>query len=199
MQGVPFPELASDVTAVFNALRWKSPSAPQFMDIVSGAVPQSTVEGTALVVAPADSDAYVRATRLELLDNGTVRYFQNGLVIKEKKAEPVIRDNALAHLVAHTCLLAGNVLERGGYRGAVEVLTAVTGAYGAVSAEWTVGRFHHPPVAGKPKVPISDYRNHVRVPASKLKDEPIEVARSLVSKLLRTIRPQGFPDPFQPV
>jgi len=58
-----------------------------------------------------------------------------------------------------------------------------------------MGNYFHVP-SGKPMVTTNNYRQHERVPASKLVTEPTEVARSLTDKLLRSIRPAGWPDPL---
>jgi hypothetical protein len=190
--------LVPDVNAALAAITFNDPWDPKFNDVLMYGTPATTMDGVALINGPTERHGiqitdYV--ARVELTDNGTCRYFHANLGGRYND-EFVLRDNPLAQLTAHFCVMAGNMLERGGYMSTVEVLIAVTGAEGAVSGQWLNG-VYFPPAAGKPKVPTNDYRNFVRVPASKLRGDPIEIARSLTGKLLRTIRPEGFPDPLQ--
>lgn len=198
MNDQPQPELANDVTAVSNALRFRDPWAPRFNDVVSGHQPLSTFDGVALIAGPIthyEGEVIVSyVARAELLDDGTFRYF-HAAVADSDNGSFTLRDNSVAHMVAHVCLMAGRILDRGEYHGAVEVVMAVVGAEGAISGQWaepsyTMSRRH------RPTVPKDVYQRHVRVPASKLKDEPIEIARSLVEPLLGTVRLDDFPDPF---
>jgi hypothetical protein len=195
MQGVAHPLLFADVMEAFNAIRFKDPCPPQFQDALSGAVPTRTVAGFAAEVRPEPENPHMRSSRIEFLDDGTLRYFQSGLT-HESDDELVFHDLAVAHLVTHACRLAGQLLDRGGYFGAVEVLVAVMGAHGGVSPQWRRA-FHAPPMTGKPAVQVGEYRRHVRVPASKLLAQPMEVSRVLTMPLLLTVRPDGFADPFE--
>jgi hypothetical protein len=198
MAGQGQPALVMDVNAALAAIRFDDPWDPKFNDVVVYGRPTTTLDGVALVNDPIEREGQEPNTdyvvRLELTDNGTCRYFHANLGAPWGD-EFVLRDNPVAHLTAHFCVMAGNILERAGYMGAVEVLIAVTGAAGAVSGQWLNG-VYFPRPSGKPAVPTNDYRNFVRVPASKLRSDPIELARSLTVKLLRTIRPEGFPDPL---
>ena len=188
----------SDVHEAFRAVRFKDPWDPNFADIGLGCVPSSTIDGIAITNPPVQHEGqeplYSYVSRFELSDNGVCRYFHAALG-DHASDQFILRDNPVAQMAAHFCMMAGTILERGGYFGAVEVLIAVLNAGGAISGEWLNGRYF-PRASGKPVVPTDDYRHHVRVPASKLKDDPIEVAASLVSRLLRTIRPAGFPEPL---
>ena len=199
MAGEGDPPLVQDVHRACSALRFQDAWNPNFADIISGGIPSATIDGIALLNPPiqhADEeriDTYV--SRLELADNGTIRYFHAALGDLARHDEFILRDNALAQTTAHFCKLAGTILERGDCFGTVEVLIAVLGAGGATSGQWLNGSYFHRP-SGRQVVTTNNYRNHERVLASKLQDDPIDVAQSLVLKLLRTIRPQGFPDPL---
>ena len=196
MRDQPQPELASDVTAVSNAL--KDPWSPNFNDVVSNYQPLSTFDGVALLAGPFTHyegevvESYV--AHAELLDDGTFRYF-HAAVADSDSGTFVLRDNSVAHIVAKACFMAGRILDRGEYHGPVEVLVAVVGAEGAVSSQW-LDPSYQMSRRSRPTVPKDLYQRHVRVQASKLKDEPIQVARSLVGPLLGTVRLDDFPDPF---
>ena len=91
--------------------------------------------------------------------------------------------------VGESIVVVSERLAVDGRRASIEV----QGAGGSISGQW-LNRTHFPRPTGPPVVPTDDYHHHVRVPASKLLSDPIDVARSLTDRLLRTVRPTGFPD-----
>jgi hypothetical protein len=199
MLGQGDPPLVQDVHAAYQSILFADRWDPNFGDIISGGIPSATLDGIAYLNPPIQhpGEPVINSwvSRFELLDNGTCRYFHAALA-DDAGGQFILRDNAVAQLTAHFCVMAGRLLERGGYLGAVEVLIGVRGAGGAISGQWLNGNYFHRP-SGKPVVPTDDYHDHVRVPASKLLSDPIDVTRSLTDRLLRTVRPGGFPDPLR--
>jgi hypothetical protein len=194
------PELGASIVAATNGIRFKTPWDPKFADILDGGQNLVTLDGFAILNPPIvrDEDKIERwVSRVEVLDDGTSRYFHAAVAEQDdRKGRYVIRDTAVAQLASHFVLMVGRLLDAGGYHGPVELSVAITGADGAVSAEWFNG-VRMLPVRPLPAVPSDDYRDRLRAPVSRLMDEPCEVAASLLSRLLRALRPRVFPDPVQ--
>jgi hypothetical protein len=189
-------ELGYAVVRAYNAIRFNPDWDPKFSDIIQGGRSVPTLDGFALFNPPIirgteQIDDYV--SRLEVLDDGTTRYFHAALT---RAADYyVVRDTAAAQLAAHFALMVGHLLEAGGYHGHVDMFVALTGAAEAASTQWWMGNYF-PPLTGYPGVPTDNYRHRVRVPAAKLRLEPCDISAALLGRLLRTIRPSGFPDPL---
>lgn len=54
-----------------------------------------------------------------------------------------------------------------------------------------------PTPRGVPQVATDDYRNEARVSVDELADDPVGVSVRLLNRLLRTISPNGMPDPLK--
>lgn len=193
--------VAQAIIAAFNALRFRDPWDPRITDIIQGGRQARTVDGISLTAQPFQAQynnewIYSYVARMEVLDDGTCRYFHAALAEPTERGF-VVRDSAIAQMTAHFVLFSGKLLEAGGYHGPVEVLLGVIGAAGATSGAWFVPPHHFPPAQGYPAFPLDDHRDRVRVPAAKLQEEPCEVARALLTRFLRAVRPDGSPDPLQ--
>ena len=193
-------EMANAILRAESGLRFTNLWDPHLGSTISGGRRLPTMDGFALFNPPIirddeQIDQYV--SLIEVLDDGTVRYFHAALAASNGDGSlVVIRDTAVAQITAHLSLFAGNLLEAGGYHGPVDVGLALTGASGGASAEWqSPGRF--PPPGGLPALPTDEYQHRIRVPAVKLCEEPCEVAQLLLTRLFRAIRPAGFPDPLR--
>jgi len=200
LAGESFPQLVQDVLRAERAVRFSAPAGPNFGDMINGGHPLDTIEGVAFLNPPVEREGEATnnnwVSRLEFTDNGTLRYYHAALAGRSwSPDQTIINDAAVAQITAHFCVMAGELLERGGYFGAVEVLIALIGAAGAVSWQWTSGTVF-PRRRGTHELPTNDFRDHVRVQAARLKDQPVDVAGTLVSRLLRPIRPQGWPNPL---
>lgn len=194
------PELGAAVANARDALRFKPPWDPNFGDILSGGQNLVTLDGFALLNPPivrAEERVERYVSRVEVLDEGTCRYFRAAVAEqREDVGQFVVRDTSVAQIAAHFSFMAGRLLGAGGYHGPVELSVAIIGAKGAVSAEW-FGGVRTPPLGAYPAIPFDDYRDRLRVQASRLADEPCDVAAALLSRLLRALRPRYFPDPLR--
>jgi hypothetical protein len=193
-------ELGAAVINAQAAIHFRTPRQPEIVDVMDHAHNQPTFDGFAIVNPPAPGTSPVsadrRVSRIEVLDDGTTRYFHSAVAIKrEDPALYEIMDSAIAQITAHFVELAGCLLDAGKYHGPVDVFAAVIGAGGACSADWS-GRGPAAPFEVS-VVPGDDYRSQVRMPSTRLVAEPCEVAMALLARLLRAIRPKHFPDPWQ--
>lgn len=194
------PELGAGIVGAHSGIRFRTPWDPNFADILNGGHNVVTLDGFAML-NPAivhDKEKVERwVSRIEVLDDGTSRYFHAAIAEQSHdNRRYVIRDTAVVQMTAHFVLMVGRLLDAGGYHGLVELSVAITGAAGAVSAEW-FGGVRTFPMGRIPSVPSDDYRDRLRLPANRLLEEPCEVAASLLSRLLRALRPRFFPDPIQ--
>lgn len=141
---------------------------------------------------PAAYDQHV-----EILDDARVRYVYAGLMARHQSGVLAIRDSAAAQLTARVLVLAGSILNRGGSFGPVDVAASFQGCEGARSAVWDGPRVLPPIPGSEAKVPPGEHRCYERVSAGALVgDGAREVARRLLHPFLRTVRPQGAPDPL---
>jgi hypothetical protein len=53
-----------------------------------------------------------------------------------------------------------------------------------------------PGIGRRSTLPDDDFRDHARVTAEKMLNEPVEVTNELVRRLARLIRPGALPDPL---
>jgi hypothetical protein len=182
-----------------NSLRFQTDWAPDFSDIVSGGQVRLSLEGMELFNPPIERDGTTNDTwvaRLEVLDDGTTRYFHAAIATWENASGSLlIREAAVAQITAHFVLFAGRVLNDGDYHGPVEASIAIMGAKGAESVQiehWMSA------LTTPPRFATDDYRNSIRVPAEAMINQPVELARQLVDRLLRTLRANGSLDPLAP-
>jgi hypothetical protein len=194
------PELGAGIIAARDGIHFKTPWDPKFADILNGGQNLVTLDGFAILnpVIVREEEIIERwVARVEVLDDGTSRYFRAAVAEQdEHNGHYVIRDTAVAQIASHFLLMVGRLLDAGDYHGAVELSVAIMGGSGAVSAEW-FNAVRMLPTRSFPAVPLDDYRDSLRAPVSRLVNEPCAVAASLLSRILRALRPPSFPDPFQ--
>lgn len=178
--------------------RWN----PNFGDILNGnsARREKTLEGTALLNPsfPGQGGEIVDrwVSRLEVTEPGTIRYFHAAVVLPAPDGLAIIRDTAVAQMVADVTWFAGQAYADDDYHGAVDVAVAVTGVEGAVSAVWLSGTLL-PPIGQFPQFPAPQFTGRVRVSAEQLLSDPCGTSKRLLIPLLRVVRGDGFPDPLR--
>jgi Putative DNA-binding domain len=202
-------EIRKTVAAAFNGIQFASASESGLSEFLQFAHPAPTLEGYELYNTPIERpdeviDRYVE--RIEVLDDGTTRYFCAAVAQQWQQsawqpsiATPgmlVFLDVKAARRTAHLVLFAGLMLTEAGYRGPVDVSLALTSIDGSVSSEWLNGQLLPPP-GGLPALAAPDgYRQHVRVAAPALAQDPCQVTKGLFARLFRVSRANGFADPL---
>lgn len=203
-------ELRGAIHSAANVLKFVDSWQPSFADMTENSRASRSLDGILLTNDPFESngEAVVRyASRLEFMNDGTTRYFRASLadvftpqgVMPEVGPVFIIRETSVAQIAAHFILMAGQLLSKGNYRGQVEFHVALTGAKGAESASRYMGRGYEMRMFGlgtRPTVPTNDFRDWTRTTAERALNEPVEVARELLTRLLRLIRPGAMPDPL---
>jgi hypothetical protein len=191
-----------------NSLRFRLLWDPHVADILSGAHRSATLDGVTLANYPTSgsdgSPLLNYYARLEVLDNGLTRYFRAAIAGDEPTSAGsgqlcyAIRDPAASQITVHLAHVTGAFLRKAQYQGLVDVYVAILGGQGAISSQWAMrGGGMFPTPGGVPQVATDDYRNEVRVSVDELADDPVGVSVRLLSRLLRTISPNGMPDPLQ--
>lgn len=194
--------LAGTVQSAQASVKFARPMGPGFAEMVIHSQLHQTISGIVLenpIFRGSDGEWIDRhVARLEIDDDGTVRYFRAALANgNSTTGAKQIHEVAMAQITAHVLAFCGQLYDAGGYHGAVICGLALVGAEDAVSSEWLSGQYI-PPIGQYPTVTTSDYRKAVRLPARQLVTDPAGVARQLVGRLLRTIRHSGFADPLAP-
>jgi hypothetical protein len=198
-QGQEDIELHNLIQLARGGISFSDPWDPRLMTLLREGRGAPTLDGYELYAAPFDNgqgqvERYTE--RMEVLDNGTIRYFRAAVAGQNANtANFVIVDTLVAQLTANVLLAAGILFERGGYHGSVDVGLAITGARGAISGGLLSQR-PFPMLNEPPSVPSDDFRSHVRTTATKLRAEACSVSASLLERLFRVIRPPGLPDPL---
>jgi hypothetical protein len=127
--------------------------------------------------------------RLEIRDDGTIRYYLAGVAVRSPEGEFVIMEGVAARLIAYVVRFAGDFLAAARYHGYVHAMVALLGAANARSAEIRRGLSRRT-ASGFPE---PDYRGHAHVPAELLVDDPIGITRRLFQPVLRLVSPGGDP------
>jgi hypothetical protein len=174
-------------------------------------IPSRSMDGIVLTNPPIESDGetnQLHTARLEFLDDGTTRYFRAALAqplsmnpfIPNSGTVYVLREPAMSQIIAHFARMVGQLLDRGGYSGQVDLYVALTGAAGAQSASWYGGRGHEryfPGMGVRATVPDDDFREQLRTSVKQMLEEPTAIAAALVGRIARIVRPPELPDPLQ--
>ena len=203
-------ELGQAIMNAASALRFVDKWAPEFSQTVSGGDPSRSLDGIVLDNPPFDSNGEIiqrYTARLEFLDDGTTRYFRAELAHKynpsrwegEREDLYILREPAMSQICAQFILMVGQLLSKGGYDGQVDLYLALTGAKGAQSASWYMGRGYEryfPGIGMRSIVPTDDFRDQHRTTVDKMLTGPTTVAAALVSRVTRLIRPPDLPDPL---
>jgi hypothetical protein len=199
--------LAQEVINSHNSLQFRTPWDPKVADVLQGGQRAATLDGVTLFNEPRSgsdgSPLHRYFSRLELLDDGLIRYFHAAIAADtpasgSQAPRYALRDPAASQIIARLAKMTGTILERAQYQGLVDVYVAILGAKGAISAQWMMrGGGVFPTPEGAPMVSIDDYRNEVRVGVGDLVSEPLTVSARLLDRLLRTIQPTGATDPMQ--
>jgi hypothetical protein len=189
-------ELSQAVLNATSVLKFVEPWSPDFSQTVSNGQPGRSMDGIILDNPPFNSNGAIiqrYTARLEFLDDGTSRFGGDAAGIY------ILREPAMAQISAHFILMAGQLLARAGYKGQVDLSLALTGAKGAQSASWYMGRgYEHyfPGMGVRATLDTDDFRDQHRVTADQMLNEPTLMAAILVSRLARVIRPPQLPDPL---
>ena len=146
------------------------------------------------------------ANRLEFLDDGPVRSstpkvaHQHLPNASSPDSKPILHpcEPAVGQICAHFILMVDQLLRRGDYGGRVDAYLALSGASGAHSASWYMNEAAAvlTGIGRRSTLPDDNFRDHARVTAEKMLNEPVEVTNELVRRLARLIRPGPFPDPL---
>lgn len=186
-----------------QAMRFRNNRGLRLADMVQYLSVRTTPDGLCLENPPfprAGTGELVTShvQRLDLLDDGTLRYFRTR--VARDMTMPQMRgfflqDGAVGQLIATLCVLAGRLFDESGYYGTVDVSVALTGIEGAASIEWLDVQI--PPPGGINLLSQSEYRDRVRVSMSQLAIEPSDVAARILGRLYRTIRRPSFVDPLE--
>ena len=189
-------ELVQELNRVCSSLRFVKPWDPKLVDLFNGGVSRTTIDGVAFVNRPtgANGEPLLHWTgQIEVLNDGTVRYFHGALIRESDPSSGLhLREVAAQQLTAQLARLAGRVLERGDYHGAVDVSIQLSNIAGATSAVWLdLPAFT---LAPRPIVPLDDFRSSARVSVERLLDDPVGISRELFERLTRVISPTVGPD-----
>jgi hypothetical protein len=200
-------ELKLSIRRTHSQLRFSEPWEPDLLELLSFGIPSITLAGISITNNPVGAAGRVLEDyfgNLDVAEDCTTRFFRSAMATRFARGTGseesfVLRDGAMFQLTAHLALMVGTWLERGGYRGPVDVLAALRGAQGAESGGW-----HMPAMASrvfltrsKPALFTNDYRAHTRRTVDQLVREPTETASILFERLIRVIRRPPLPDPLQ--
>ena len=187
-----------------RALQFRNNRGLRLADMIQGLTVRTTPDGLCVENPPfprAGGGEMVTShvQRLDVLDEGTLRYFRTRVARKMEVPHVsgfLLQEGAVGQLIATLCVLAGWLFNRGGYYGAVDVSVALTGIEGAASWEWLGAQIPPPPGATN-LIDQNEYRDHVRVLMPQLATEPSDIAARLLDRLYRTIRRPNFVDPLE--
>ena len=128
-------ELANAIVTPTHEMRFRHLWTPSFSDILNGGSFAHTVEGVAytnLPVAGQTGEPLERYySRLEVLDDGTVRYFRAEIAgfisdrWNDNQQVFVLREPAVLQLAAHFSRFVGTLLQAPAYRGPVDLHLAI--------------------------------------------------------------------------
>lgn len=203
-------ELPQAILNATNSLRFLDPWSPDFSQTVSNAHPGKSMDGIVLNNPPFDSNGEVilrYTSRLEFLDDGTTRYFRAAVAERydpsrfpgESSEVYILREPAVSQICAHFVLMVGQLLRKADYHNHVDVYIAITGAKGAQSASWYMGKGYERYFLGigqRPVLDTDDFRDQHRVTADQMLTEPTVVAAALMARVARLLRPPELPDPL---
>lgn len=203
-------ELRQVVLNATNALHFTDPWAPTLSDTVSNSHASKSMDGIVLDNPPFNSNGEIiqrYTSRLEFLDDGTTRYFRAELAhLYNPSRFPgdaddlyILREPAMAQICAHFVLMVGQLFARAAYTGQVDVYVALTGARGAQSASWYMGKGYEryfPGLGVRPTLDTDDFRDQHRTSSERMLEEPTMVATALVARVARLVRPPQLPDPL---
>jgi hypothetical protein len=203
-------ELVQAILNATNSLRFVDPWSPDFSQTVSNSHPGRSMDGIVLDNSPFNSNGEIiqrYTSRLEFQDDGTTRYFRAELAEQYNPSRfpgetgdiYILREPAMAQICAHFIHMVGQLLARGGYNGQVDLYVALTGAKGAQSASWYMGRGYERYFIGlgvRPTLDTDDFRDQHRTNAAQMLTEPTVIVAALVARVARLIRPPELPDPL---
>lgn len=184
------------------SLRFKESGGKYVARIVDTAHGHTTADGYMVTTPPVmigGEESTEFDVALEVLDDGTCRYFQSSMNWHrsvDNGEHVVLNDAGVAQCAAQVAHVAGLLFNHGVYHGQVDVSLLVTNVKDAVSSHWFTqpGAYFLP--NSLPSFPKEEHRATLRVTANQLQTEPCEIARRLTSRMLRVIRPSGQPDPL---
>jgi hypothetical protein len=152
--------------------------------------------GGALLSLETPAMDFSMISKLEILDDCTVRYALSGLqAYRSTPEDPIICDAMVMQVTAEVLRLAEHLFSLVGFIGQVNLATALSGAANARSADWE-GKAS-PIGKDKYRLPNRLKRPILRVSVLDLGDELVlSTTRTLMDSFVRPLRPPAFPDPL---
>jgi hypothetical protein len=175
-----------------NRTQFKTaPALSSALSILMNGQMLPTLGGVALEFnGPGDHDHH----RLELLSDGTVRFYWSGAAQRRQGGLTTIFDSTCAQLAVRVLAFAGRLLQLVGYDGPATAAVCIRGAQGAVSDAWLSPESQGGNLG---VLPPGDYQKALRVDSAELVHDASRVAGLLMRPILRVLRPSGAADPLE--